>query len=1071
MRLLNIFYQKMLNAGLLSLCLMIALSVQSQEPQKAKKARQLIDITIKVVDNSDTPVQKARVVVGEGIIHTETDANGSVTFKAYPEDIVTISLPPFEPSVNIALDLVKNTTIMLSRSKYHMTSGDDVALPFTTLKKRSLTGPELVVPGSKFERYPTIDIRNAFTGMTSGFDIRELDGSPGLSSLEGLQSLTGLSNSYGSTDKFSNVPLIIIDGMPTWITEAPIDPAEIESATWIKGILATAMFGPQANGGALLIKTKHGVKNEKILNVDVESGVSTIDRMPGWASGVDYAKTNNQARINSGLSALYSQMEIDQYAKNDAYSLRYPNVDYRDMMLKNVKDMSKVNLSASGGNDIVQYFSYIGFAREGDVYKMGADADYTRLTARQNATVKINDLFNVKFSFYGNQNWRRSANYGYDADYTTEGTGNATLSLIELPSVLSDINMLPPIANPVYAATQTVEGVPYYGVNNSFLQYASGNPYGKSNGYALGNPIGNLLGQGYYSDISRTGVVNATLNYDMGNLIKGLKSSTYLGFNVHNLVRLGKTNDYIAYVASVSPKTGQDTIVRSASHTLSQMTEQYKLMDYFFQQYSVYEALSYNNSFGAHNIQSVLTGYLSKMFINGIEEPLRQVTYVSSSTYSFKDKYSLQGVLNYSGTPSFSKGKRYGLYPSVGACWVLSDEGFMSDVGFINYLKLRAQFGVIGNETFLFPHYNETRFSQNSSGSAFGPYSSLQWFGSTQESGVRRTSLQRSGNDNLAWETRKELNVGFDALLFNNKLALDVTYWHWVNDGAISQLNNVIPFVVGIQGGRPYSNYAESKHNSVTVDFKYTDKIGNLEFTLGGNATTVKGTRIKYDEPNYRFDYQKRTGKPTDAIFGQSYVGKFKTDAEALEVPQIFDEVLYAGDLKYSDLNNDGVVDDNDQSMIGNSSPRLYYGVNATLKYNGFELFILGAGRAFYDLTLTNPYFWNGWDDYNYSNFVLNNLGGDYPRLSYYKVNNNFVTSDFWMKKGDYFKIQNVELSYTIPAKMLQFIGSRGIKIYVRGANLLTLSKIKDVDPESINSGVTVYPLFKTFTGGVKFNF
>jgi hypothetical protein len=407
----------------------------------------------------------------------------------------------------------------------------------------------------------------------------------------------------------------------------------------------------------------------------------------------------------------------------------------------------------------------------------------------------------------------------------------------------------------------------------------------------------------------------------------------------------------------------------------------------------------------------------------------------------------------------------------MGANWVISDESFMSNLKWLNFLKIRAQYGIIGNETFLMPHYNETRWSQNTSGSAFGPYSSSQWFGSTTDANVPRNSIQREGNDNLKWETRKEFNAGFDALLFNHKLSAEITYWHWVNKGAISQPNNVIPYLAGLQGGRPYLNFAENKYNSVTADFKYSDKIGGLEFILGGNATVTKGIRVKYDEPNYRFDYQKRTGKPTDAIFGQSFIGKFQTEAEALQIPQIYDEVLQAGDLKYADMNNDGVVDDNDQNMIGHSSPRLYYAVNATLKYKGFELFILGAGRAFYDQTLTNPWFWNGWGDYNYSNFVLNNLGGAYPRLTYYKVNNNFVTSDFWMKKGDYFKIQNVEFSYTIPAKVVQFMGSRGIKIYVRGANLYTFSGIKDVDPESVNSGVSVYPLFRTFTGGIKFNF
>jgi len=145
--------------------------------------------------------------------------------------------------------------------------------------------------------------------------------------------------------------------------------------------------------------------------------------------------------------------------------------------------------------------------------------------------------------------------------------------------------------------------------------------------------------------------------------------------------------------------------------------------------------------------------------------------------------------------------------------------------------------------------------------------------------------------------------------------------------------------------------------------------------------------------------------------------------------------------------------------------------LNVSLKYKNFDMFILGAGRAFYDIALTNAYYWNGWGDNNYSQFVADNIGGAYPRLTYYRVYNNFQTSDFWLTKGSYFKIQNVELAYTIPAKMLQFMAGRAIRIYMRGSNLLTFTGVKDVDPESINSGVEVYPLFRTFSGGVKLNF
>jgi TonB-linked SusC/RagA family outer membrane protein len=1054
MRFNNILYQKIRFACLLIFCILLSLPVNAQV-QKEKKARQLLDVTLKVVDENGTPIPQAIVVIGEGITHTETDLNGSVTFKGYAVDIVTVSANEFEKNVSLVTDLIQNNTVTLYKSKIQMTSDDEVPVPFNSLKRRYITGPDVVVKGSYFEKYPSTDIRNTLTGISSGIDVREIDGSPGLSSLEGLQHFVLITNPYGATDKFSNVPYVLVDNVPTDLVEAPIDPSEIESVSILKGILNSNMYGPAGSRTILLIKTKRGVKNERMLNFDIENGVSVIDRMPGWTTGAVYARLNNVARVNSGLAKKYPSDAIAAYAQNDPNSLRYPSVNFRDMMLKDNMSFRRVNMSASGGNDVVQYFSYVGYAYEGDIYKIGKAADYNRIITRQNVNVKVNDRINVLFSFYGNLTFRRSPNYGYDSDYTTEGTANSTLTLTELPSVLSDITTTPPIAFPIIAHTDVASNTSWYGISSNYTD----------------NPVANLLGQGFYTDNGRTAASDITVNYDFGKNIKGLKSSTFFGFNVHDLARLGKENDYLAYTASIASKTGNDTIIKSSAHSLSTMSDLYKLMDYYFQRFTFYENLSYDRKFGDHTIQSTLTYNQVKAFINGVEEPERDQNVVWSTMYSFKDKYSFQGVLNYAGTSSFDKNKRFALFPAAGASWVISDEGFMSNLKAVNYLKLRAQYGVIGNETFFPVLYYIDRWSQNNTGGAFGPYSSLPWFGTTQETGVYRNSPQRIGNPDLTWEKLKEFTVGFDALLFDQKLSFEMTYANDISDGTLIQINNTLPYAAGLQGARPWYNYTKTAGNWVMGDLRYTDKIGDFEFSVGGNATTGSTKRLKYDEPNYRFDYQKRTGKPDDAIFGMTYLGKFSSDAEALVIPQRYDDVLHAGDLKYKDMNGDGIVDDNDQNMIGHSSPRLFYALNATLKYKNFELYVLGAGRAFYDIVLSNSYYWNGWGDGNYSNFVKDNIGGAYPRLTYYKVNNNFVTSDFWITKGGYFKIQNVELSYTIPTKMLQFVGGRAIRIYVRGANLLTLSKVKDVDPESINSGVSIYPLFKTFSGGVKFNF
>jgi TonB-linked SusC/RagA family outer membrane protein len=1071
MRFKYLLYQKIIFACLLAFSILFALPVSAQD-QKEKKARQLLDVTLKVIDESGAPLPKATVIVGEGMIHTETDQSGSVTFSGYSIDIVTVSAPGFEKSVSVISDLLKTRTVTLLKAKIQMTSDDIIQLPYSELKKRNITGPEVSINPENLERYPSTDLRSTFTGLSSAMDIRELNGSPGFSSQEGLQSVSGIGNAMNATDKFGGIPMVLVDGFQTELNEAPVNPQDIESITLLKGILATAMYGPQGTGGILLINTKHGVKNERILNVDVEAGVSTIDRMPGWADGVEYATLNNQARVNSGLAEKYTPTAIDAYAQNNPNDLRYPNVNWRDQTLDNTKSFQRVNLSSSGGNDIVQYFSSISYNGEGDIYKIGSKADYNRIDARQNVKVKINDQFNVKFGFSGNLTYRRSPNYGYDPDFTSEDAGsNPVLGIMELPmsfsdpappTVLGDLNNTPPVAFPIYTYIDPATNIPWYGVSSSYTQ----------------NPVGGLSSQGYYTDQGRTGVADIALTYDAGNLVKGLKATTFFAFNIHDMVRTGKANDYIAYTSSISSKTGNDTIIKSNTHGLVTQADQAKLMDYYFQRFSFYENLSYDRTFGDHTVQSTLAYNYVKGFYNGIEEPQRNNNIVWTAMYAFKDKYSVQAVMNYSGSSWFSEDLRYGLFPSVGVNWVISDENFLVNSKALSFLKLRAQYGVIGNESNLSPFYYRDRWSQNNSGSAFGPYSSLQWFGSTQDANVYRNSPQRIGNPDLGWEKRKEFNAGFDAVLFK-KLELNMTYYNWLVDGTIVQVNNTLPYTEGLQGARPWYNYTQTRYNMITADLKFSGRSGYFSYTVGANATTTLSTRVKYDEPNYRNDYQTRTGKPADAIFGFEYIGKFATDQETLEVPQLFDAELKAGDLKYADLNGDGFIDDNDQQQIGNSSPRLYYALNATMRFKNFEFYILGSGRAFYNVALTNIYYQSGWGDNNYSNFVKDNVGGDYPRLTYYKVNNNFVTSEYWLRKGDFFKIQNIELSYTIPSKTLQFMGARAIKIYVRGANLMTFSQLKDVDPETIytsgsNShaaGVTTYPLFRTFSGGVKFNF
>jgi TonB-linked SusC/RagA family outer membrane protein len=1034
---------------MLVLGLSVTAAVNAQ--RKTEKAARPINVSLSVVDDSGTPVPKAKVVIGEGLIHAMTDANGAYSLMAYPGEIVTVTAPGFEKNVTLVQDLLKEKVIRLTRSKLFLTSDDEIPLPYMTQKKRYTTGSSNVVTGDELEKYPSLDLRNAFTGLVPGMMIREFDGSTGISVEEDLGSYD-IYEKIGVTARGRSL-VYIIDDIPVSITEMALDPKEIESVTVIKDIVGKAMYGPIGADGIIFIKTNRGRANERVLNVDAEYGVGVIDRFPGWVSGADYARLNNQARINDGLEPSYDEADITAYAKNDPDDMYHPSIDFRDMMLKNTKSIRRVNVSSSGGNDMIQYSSYLGYSGEGDIFKIGSASDYNRINARSNIDLRINDFIDLQFDIAAGLSIRRSPNYGYTS---TTGEGGSQMDLIEMVSVMYDIISTPPVAFPVYANNDPELKAPWYGVS-SVYRY---------------NPIANITRNGYYNETGRKASAKIALNYNLSKLLPGLKSQTALAFDALNLIRIGKSKDYIAYIVrpSVSSSTGNDTILLTKMHDGVDNPSLLNLHDYYYIRLAFSESLSYQKRFGDHDIQSTLTYFLYRMAINGIEEPRRQQLGVWTGKYTFNDKYTLQVVLNYAGTPGFAEGKRYGLFPSAGAGWIISDENFMSNLKFINFLKLRAEAGILGYESWLTPHYNLDNFS-SSTGSSFGPYTANRWFGTTQETSPYIAYPNRIGNPDLTWEKRKEISVGLDALMFNNRLLFEVTYYNNLHNGQITQLANALPYIAGYSAALPRFNYNDTRYFGVESAMQFTDNAGSFEYSIGANAT-IQNTKIeKYDEPAYRFDYQTRVGKATDTYWGQTYLGKFSSDAEALEIPQLFDEVLKQGDLKYKDMNNDGFIDDNDQSAIGHSSPRLYYSLNGSLTYKNIGLTVIGTGCAFYDIALTNAYYMNGWGDNSYSNFVKDNIGGAYPRLTYYRVNNNFVSSDFWLTKGDYFKIQNAELSYTIPASKLQLIRSQGMKIFARGANLLTISKVKDVDPESINSGVYFYPLYRTFTVGIKLTF
>ena len=903
-------------------------------------------------------------------------------------------------------------------------------LPYArTLNKTAATGNSTTYYEHDIDKYPTNDFRNSLTGVVAGLTVRELTGTPGMF----YASETGRTAIYAR----GMTPEYIVDGMPVYITQLQLDPEEIESMTFIRDIADKALLGSRAADGVLYITTRRGRTHGRSIRVGFESGVSVVDRFPEWVNGVEYARLQNQARINSGYLPPYSNEAIENYARKDPYDLTYPNVDYRTMMFKDTKPYYKANVTIDGGTQKLQYSAYVGYAGEGDIYKVGSKADFNRVNVRTYLKAAVTQDLLIDLGFSGGISFRRQPRYGY-------GNSSAT----EFESALSQVTTIPAIAFPLIVSHDEETGNKIYGVSTVYKD----------------NPYASLTENGFSTERGRSGVVNATLSYDLHALVKGLKFQSYVGLNLFNMNRIGKNPDYTAVI--YDPAT-EETV--KTSHEGTQVSGKSSMGKWTHQGLYLHERLSYDYRNDDHRVGASATWWLESVERTGNAVRERMMSLIGTFDYAFRGKYLFQAVVNYAGSPMFAPGKRFEVFPSLGLGWVVSEEGFMQDVKWIDYLKIRGQAGTIGYGSFGAQDLYEDNYTK-STGIKFGPYTTgYQWIGSTNANQSYVNTITRLGNPGLTWEKRKEFTVGIDAALLGNRLSVEANYFNYLRDGIITEMSGTLPGIYGMDGISTYENYNRLRYQGWEAALYWSDRIGDFSYTVGGSLTTIRGKYLRYNE-SVVYDYQKVTGTATGSYRGYVCLGKFTSREEIETSPrQLFDDEVQVGDLKYADLNNDGLIDSNDQKVIGNSSPRFDYSVSINLRYRNFDFTIVGTGRASYDTALTNKYFWNGWSTGTYSHFVRDNIGGDYPRLTYIKQTNNFQPSNFWLRDGDYFKIQNIELGYNVRFRNQSAV--KGLRVFLRGANLCTISGIKDVDPENINAGVTTYPLYRTFTAGFKFTF
>ena len=1042
----------------LAIILILSSAAAAAFAQKKSGQQAALSVVLKVVDRDGDPVSSAEVSVGEGQNHYLTDAEGRISFKCALKDMVTVSKDGYATETVLASVLVDTDTVTLTREELLAGEGDNIYLPYTQLKKRYSVGSSVTISGAELARYSSADIRNVLTGVVPGVEVTENYGQIGVSPLEHTGQY-GASTAVSVTSRGRQM-IYMVDDVPVQIDETPLDPEQIESITIVRDVLEKTLYGPSAADGIVYIRTKRGIANDRYLNVAVESGVNMVDRMPEYADASQYAAMNNLARNNSGLQMLYSASDYLAYQQDDPYDKLHPAVDFKSMMLKNTMSYNRASVSSGGGNDLIRYYAFLGYTGEDDIYKIGPESSYNNININANLDVKLNRYISASFGLISSLGLRKSNNYGYSSNYSSEdASSNTTLSAIEFPDIISDLNTIPPLSFPVYADNSEELESPWYAVSSQYTQ----------------NPIANILENGSYQETIRKALFNVKVDADLSFVLPGLTSMTYAAYDATNLVRLGISEDYAAYIITTGlDAEGKEVVVpqQSGSHSVKSMSSKTKLLDYFSNRFYLVEKLGYDKTFGDHAIKLGADYMITKRSQKFITEHRREINFGLDASYSYKGKYLFQAALNEHGT--YSLLDCWSFSPSVGLGWVISEEDFMDGASSIDFLKLRVQAGLLNYDSATSANRDVDNYSWNNSGQKFGPYTTNQWFGSSQSSSTNRTYASMLGNPNLRLEQRKEINAGIDLTALGRRLDVSLNYYNTLYDGEIAALANVLPLVAGTSTGSLYMNYNMTRRQGAELSATWHDKVGKFGYSLGGWASTSMSRILQVDELDYEEEYRSKVGKSSTAIWGLGYMGQFESDEETLLVPQLFDDSLQKGDFKYRDMNGDGQIDDSDVCVIGDSSPRLVFGINLNFNYAGWDLMLTGTGRAFYDLPLTNSYYWNGWGDSNYSMYTMKHVkDATAPRLTYNKVNNNYKLSSYWLADGSFFKIQAVELGYSFPVSrwLATKNAVRSLRIFARGNNLLTLSGIEDCDPESLSSGITTYPLMRTVVGGVKVTF
>ena len=903
---------------------------------------------------------------------------------------------------------------------------EEVNVLYGTQKYGRFVGNATAVKGDDLQNYPSLNVLEAVAGRLPGVFIRQNSAEPGNINTDLTSGTFGNYNIFvrGHTGGY----ITVVNGVERDLTLYDIE--QIDEIRVIKDAVSKLFYAGRMCNGLIMVTTKTGSKKDQSdFRVNLVKGWKTPTILPKYLNSYDFATKYNEALTNDGLTGQYNQAALDGY-RSGTKPIQYPDVDFYGEFLNNFMSMTRANAEYFGGNQKTSYFVHGGFQNEGGLEKYGSHKTSTNAFNLQgNIVTNYSDFITLSANVMSMYRTR---------EYPGAGTS------------FSEFSTRRPNAYPIYAD-------------------AAHTQFGGVSGM-LGNPMALQTATGYTLENYLNVFTDLNLTFKLDKLIQGLSFKPSYSFDNYHQQNLNKRDvPGIWGVSNFNDQGVPGTV--SVLQTESKVSSQSLGTQLMIYRWAFNSILSWERQFGNHEINVDAQFYMMRQQRSAnLNENKRQNNAISVN-YTYGKRYTIEGGLAYAGTDRLPPDKRYKFFPAVGVGWLLSEEAFLKDHATINFLKLNASFGIIGDGSTNLNQWRET----------WEVYGTNYTF--NEQNAFTLAALNRMPNLMLDWPTMRKIDVSLEAAVYN-KLSGKISYFDNLQTGIINQMYEVLPHIVGWSRYYPQQNYNEIGLKGTEVEVRYFNTFGNLQLNVGANFTYSKSNRLKYNEnpdPLY-----STIGTPDDATRGylfdgyysQSEIDQIMAGTSNLALPSYMDpKSLRVGDMKYKDLNGDGILNRYDHEIIGNGTPRTLYGLDLTLQYSTassgkFELYLLFTGFGTYKRLLENDYY-RILSTRKYSNVLVDGLpnGNPHPKITTGSMTNDTQASDYWVVDGSFLKLRSTVLAYYLPKSITQSWKMKDLKVSLYGTNLLTFSKIKDLDPESLSAGVSAWPLFKTLAIGLSANF